>query len=66
MVIAMTRPNCWKGANDEKNSTPNPSAVVRAEPSSAEPVVASVRRAAAAGSRRLANSRSYRWIMCMV
>ena len=20
MLIAMTRPNCWKGANDEKNS----------------------------------------------
>ena len=51
IVIAVTIPNCWNGVSDEKIRTPKPSAVVSAEPSSAEPVVPRVRRAAASGSR---------------
>ena len=43
-------------ANGEAASTPSPSAVVSAEPNSADPVAASVRTAASSGLRRRANS----------
>ncbi len=52
IVIAAVMPNCWDAASGEATSTPSPSAVVSAEPNSAEPVVASVRIAACSGSRR--------------
>ena len=54
MVIAAVIANCWEASSGEAISTPMPSAVVSAEPSSAEPVVASVRIAACSGSRRRA------------
>ena len=41
IVMPVTRPNCWNGTNGLNNSTANASAVVRADPMSADPVVAS-------------------------
>ena len=37
-MIAAVMPNCWDAASGEAASTPIPSAVVIAEPNSAEPV----------------------------
>ena len=56
MVIAAVMANCWEASTGEVISTPMPSAVVSAEPSNAEPVVASARIAACSGSRRRARS----------
>ena len=46
MVIVAVMPNCWEASRGEAISTPKPKAVVSAEPSSAEPVVARVWTAA--------------------
>ena len=54
MVAVM--PNCWDAANGEAISTPNPNAVVNAEPNRAEPVVDNVRTAALSGLRERVNS----------
>ena len=43
IVIAAVMPNCSNDFSGDRVSTANPSAVVSAEPSRAEPVVASVR-----------------------
>lgn len=56
IVIAEVTPNCWIPSSEENTRTPNPNAVVSAEPSSAEPVVARVRTAAFSGLRTRANS----------
>ena len=60
IVIAAVKPNCWDAASGEAASTPIPSAVVMAEPNSAEPVVASVWIAAFSGLRTRENSSRYR------
>ena len=56
LVIAAVMANCWDAGSAEAISTPVPSAVVSANPSNTEPVVASVRIAACSGSRRRARS----------
>lgn len=56
LVIAAVMANCWEAGSAEAISTPMPSAVVSANPSNAEPVVASVRIAACSGSRQRARS----------
>ena len=60
MVMVAVMPNCCEAASGEAMRTPNPSAVVSAEPSRAEPVVVKVRTAAFSGSRWRANSSRYR------
>ena len=51
IVIAAVIPNCCNANIGEAIKTPSPSAVVKAEPSNADPVVASVLTAAVCGSR---------------
>ena len=54
--MAAVMPNCRDPSSGENASTPNPNAVVSAEPSSADPVVARVRIAAVSGLRTWENS----------